>query len=255
MRDQRVDVDFALGEQLKKSFHVARFGPSNIADRIISALLLVSCVVAAGAVRTRDAELEFLLVIKLALDVHSDCAHGNNCSMIASDFCGQVYGIAAGSFRGNQYGIHTISARLPETEVEEVGCRRNNSICAEASCQLSALGRDVHTEDSATRRFQDLRRQLPEQSESDHGDNVAEFDLGNANPMQRNCAHGGKGGFLESDWRVESKFCHQKPWHTSELCVNRISSTSAGDAISDKNVGHARPDREHRTRAAVAKSS
>ena len=52
MRDQRVQIYFAVREKLQKRFHVARFSPTNMADGIVAAFLFESGVVSSRSIRT-----------------------------------------------------------------------------------------------------------------------------------------------------------------------------------------------------------
>src|SRR5580692_1772832 len=70
MRDEGMEVKFAIGKKLEKSFHVARFGPAHIANGIVDSFLFVGRIVAARAVGTGDAEVEFLFVEKSSRNIH-----------------------------------------------------------------------------------------------------------------------------------------------------------------------------------------
>ena len=52
----------AVRDQAQVLRHVAVLGPAHVADRVVEAALLVPGVVASGAVRARDEEVELLLV-------------------------------------------------------------------------------------------------------------------------------------------------------------------------------------------------
>jgi len=80
---------------LEKGLHVSVFSPARIADWIISTLPLVSGVVTAGTVGSRDAKVELFFVIELALDVHPHCADSDDYPAVASDVCCEVHRCSA----------------------------------------------------------------------------------------------------------------------------------------------------------------
>src|ERR1700730_13795387 len=96
MGDERTNSDFSFHEELQKRFHVAGFGPAHIADWIVAPFLLVGRVVAAGTIRTRGAEGEFLLVIRSAFDIESHHPHGHDNGAVACDGTGKIDVIVAG---------------------------------------------------------------------------------------------------------------------------------------------------------------
>src|SRR5579864_5923682 len=51
MRDQRLQIQLAVGKQLQKRVHISRLAPAHVANGIITSFLLESLVVSAGSVR------------------------------------------------------------------------------------------------------------------------------------------------------------------------------------------------------------
>ena len=84
-------------------------------DRIITAFLLKSGIVASGAIGARNPEIEFLLVIELALKVHADGADGDYDTAIASHLGCEVDRAAARSLSRDQHTVHTVTGRMVET--------------------------------------------------------------------------------------------------------------------------------------------
>ena len=60
VRRKRFDIDLPGMQQLLKGFHVAFFGPADIFDRIIDALVLVVQIVTSGTIGTRHFQCQFL---------------------------------------------------------------------------------------------------------------------------------------------------------------------------------------------------
>ena len=117
MSDQRPHIDLLIGKELNECLHVAGLGPAHVTDRIVTPLLLISGIVTTRTVGARDAEVEFLFVIRLSLDVHTDRPHGHDDTAIACDGASQVDGIAAGGFGGDQDTVNACSARTLSAEI------------------------------------------------------------------------------------------------------------------------------------------
>src|SRR5450631_3497994 len=109
MRDQRLQIELALRHELKERLHVAGFGPTHVANGIVAALLLVSCVIAARTVGTRDAEVELFAVVEAALDVHADSANSDHRAAVTRYLGGEIDGTAARSLRRDQHNIGAMS--------------------------------------------------------------------------------------------------------------------------------------------------
>ncbi len=131
MGNERSDVYFAFGQQLQKGFHVAGFRPAHIADWIVAAFLFIRSVVAAGSIGARNAEVEFLFVIGPALNLDADGAHGHDDGALAGDCACKIYGLAAGSFRGDENRINAEAARLIDANVTKFRGRGRDRVSAE----------------------------------------------------------------------------------------------------------------------------
>src|SRR5207302_10802934 len=90
MRDERYDAHFPFREQMQKRFHIPRFRPAHIADRIVTAFLLISGVISARAIGTGNSEVELLLVVRLAFDIDADRSHRYNNRAVARDGPGEI---------------------------------------------------------------------------------------------------------------------------------------------------------------------
>jgi hypothetical protein len=121
MRDERIQVEFPFCKQLQKAFHVPRFRPADVTDGIIASFLLVGCIVAAGSVGTRNAEVEFLFVIALALQFHPHGANRDNNGAVARNFCSLVHRLATGRLGRDENGVHSETMRPLRAHVGELG--------------------------------------------------------------------------------------------------------------------------------------
>src|SRR5512133_976556 len=66
MGNKSLETNLAVGQQLKKGFHVARFGPPHVRDRIVTSTLFVLGVVPSRTIGARDAEVELFFVVALS---------------------------------------------------------------------------------------------------------------------------------------------------------------------------------------------
>src|SRR5207302_10987761 len=111
VRDQCTDISFPIGEELYERFQVASLGPAHVADRIVAPFLLVCCVITARTVGTRNAEVKFLLVVRLSLDVHSDRSYSNDDGAVTRYGTRQIDRVAAGRFSGDQNTVNASATR------------------------------------------------------------------------------------------------------------------------------------------------
>src|SRR5262249_28745251 len=107
MRVERLQVELPLGKKLKKTLHVARFGPTDVPNRIVASFLLVRRIVTARPVGTRNSEIELFLVVALAFQFHAHGAHGDDHSAIARYLRRPVDRFTARGFSGDEHGVHT----------------------------------------------------------------------------------------------------------------------------------------------------
>ena len=90
VRDQRLDVQPALGDEAEDLGHVALLGPAHVAGRVVDGQLLVQGVVAPGPVRARELERELLLVERRAGHVHADVADHDHRAAVAGELAGEL---------------------------------------------------------------------------------------------------------------------------------------------------------------------
>ncbi len=102
---EAVERDAALGEQAQVLLHVPVLRPADVADRVVLALELVDVVVAAGAVRGRDQEVELLLVHVGALEVEADVADEDDAALLAARLHRLADDLVALGRGGDQDGV------------------------------------------------------------------------------------------------------------------------------------------------------
>ena len=98
-RDERVEVQPALGHQVQEAGHVAPLGPADIPDRVVDAALLVGRVVASGAVGAREADVQLLGVVLGPGQVEAALADVDDPRPVAGQLGGELdrlVGVAAG---------------------------------------------------------------------------------------------------------------------------------------------------------------
>ena len=132
VRDERRQVQLALIQQVDERFHVAGFGPANVTDGIVASLLLEGRVVAPGAIRARNAEIEFFAVINLALDLYTYGSDGDDHSAIARNLAGQIHRSAAGSLGRDQNRIDADASGEFKTQIAEFSGGRCGLVSAQA---------------------------------------------------------------------------------------------------------------------------
>ena len=74
-----------LREQRHKRSQVASFGPSDVPDRVVKSPFFVLAVVAAGAVGSGEAKVEFFVVVGAPRQTHADIADHDDTSAIARE--------------------------------------------------------------------------------------------------------------------------------------------------------------------------
>ena len=95
MRRERIDVELALGHEREDGLHVALLRPPHVVVRVVDPALLVRRVVAPRAVRHRDLDLQLLVVVGIARDVHPHGAHDDDLPLAPGDLASQLDGAVA----------------------------------------------------------------------------------------------------------------------------------------------------------------
>src|SRR5207253_8713566 len=177
-------------------------------------------VVATGPVGTRDAEIEFLFVIELALNVHAHGADRDNHGTFARNFTSKIDGIAARSLGSNQYRIGAASSRVLEAQVPKFGGGNTGGVSTQAQSQLAPLSDDVHPQNTTTCRFEHLNGKLTQQSKTDHRDKIAQLHISGTNSVQTDGSHRGESGVFERYVRTFRKLGNEQTGNTGNFGVD-----------------------------------
>src|SRR5512146_2269438 len=160
MGNEWLEIDLPVGNKFQERFHVARLGPAYVGDGILVPFLFVLGIVAAGTVRPRDAEVEFLLVISLARNLRPDSADRNNDCFRSSDASGEFDRLATRACGSDDNGVRSaiFGPRLNQ---------RSESFRARGCCVATMLFGDaatlrveIHSQDDASRCLQHLDGKL-----------------------------------------------------------------------------------------------
>ena len=160
VRDERFNLQLAIREKLEESVHVAGFAPADITDGIVTALLFISGVVPAWTVGSGNAEMEFLFVIELALEVHAYRADRNHHAAIARHLSCEIYRIAVGRFGRNDNGVGALAAGRVDAHFRERRIRIGSAVGAETFREFDASLDNIHSQHSATGCFEYLDGEL-----------------------------------------------------------------------------------------------
>src|SRR5262245_54903893 len=183
---------------MEEGFHVAGFGPADVSNGIVPALPLVGRVVPSRAIRPRDAQIEFFFVVKLALDIHPDRSDRDHDSAIPCNLTCEIDRSAAGSLGRDQHSIDPSSAGALKAKVAKVGCTGRDTVGSELCCKFRAIRGDVHAQDAAASRFQELDGELSEEPETDDSDEVTELHVSGTDTVKSDSAHGSERGLFET---------------------------------------------------------
>ena len=81
MRDQRLDIHAATGDEIEKGFDVAAFSPTYIRERVIVTALFVLRIIAARPIGFRNAERQLAIVESLPWNVQTNRANRHDASL------------------------------------------------------------------------------------------------------------------------------------------------------------------------------
>ena len=162
-------------QQLQERFHVALLRPAHVADGIIQPLFLVKRIVAARPATAGESEIEFLAIKQIARHFHARHADHDDAPAVAANFCSQHDRFVR--FRGSRDDdrVHAETVRQPRRDSLHLIARDNGDFVAAATLgQFARRLTHVDAEHAAARRFRNLHRQLPDQSQTDDRDSFAE---------------------------------------------------------------------------------
>ena len=142
---------------------------------------------------------------------------------------------SAARFTGSLLGVSAVisTASTPEpadcckSRVAKLGRRGPGSIRTQPNSKFGAIGRNVKPENAAPGGLQHLHRELPEQAEADHRDDIAEFHLGGANSVQGDRPNGRESGLIERHRTPSGNLRNQQSRNTCEFGVHCVTSARA----------------------------
>ena len=130
MGHQRIEFDIAGRNQPEKLLHIAVLGPTNVRVRIISALLLVSRVIASGPISTRHEKLDFLQVHVVPWERHFHGPYHDNATAIAADIERQLTRSRRLGCRRDNHAIDTFAVRRSRHLLHKRASTFNGHLCA-----------------------------------------------------------------------------------------------------------------------------
>ena len=237
MADHRTDVDASRRDEPKELFHVPVFGPSDVARRIVAALFFVRRVVAAGPVRARHDDVDLLHVHEVAREVHLDRAHDDDLPTLATDAERQID--RRRRLRGGRHDDAVRAASFREgidATLRLIG-RRERMVGAELFRHLDAVGTEIQPDDDGALRAGDLRDELADHAQSDHGDDVTDADAGEPDAVHGNGAERREAGLLER--HLVGDAGDEQSARGDGLGVARALA-AVGDPRPDIQIGHGR---------------
>ena len=227
-------------------------GPRHVTDRVIDTLDLVRRVVPPGAVGSRQAQVELLLVVRLPGNVERDVADGHNAAAVARNRTRENDGIARRRGGGQDDGVDAPPGRQPPRCLKHSFLNvalwaltaDHSGVRAEGKCKVDALGIEVDAEHLASSRLEDLHGEEADQTQSDDRHRFAESHVGLSHALHGDRAHGHEGALVEADLLrqvvarlISRRSAHGEQHaevlrHPHDLGVTRITPTSARDAVA-----------------------
>ena len=239
--DERVEVEPALGHQVQEAGHVAPFGPADVADRVVDPVLLVGRVVASGAVRAREADLQLLGVVLGPGQVQAALADVDDPGPVPGQLGGELdrlVGVAAGGEEDvvGPGAVGEGGERLQHRAAAgPVGWAAGGRPAPLG--QPAPLGRRVEADHVDPGGPQELHEQLPDQAEADDAGGLPEPRLRLPVALHGDGAHGGEGGVLGGD-RIGQGHA-QVARDPVVLGVEGVAVAGAGDPLPDGQLLHA----------------
>ena len=163
--DERLHAERPRRDQAQHLLEVAALGPAHVAERVVVALLLVGRVVAAGAVRGRDQEVDLLLVDLVALDADRDVADQHDPALPPARLEGLVEEPRVAPGGGHDHRVRPAALRPLEDAGHEVALGDGEALIeAQGLGARHAIGAHVDADDDGARRVQHLRGDLAQQA-------------------------------------------------------------------------------------------
>ena len=166
-----------------------------MADRVVSTILFVLGIVAAGSVGTRKNERQLLHVHRLARDAEIDRAHDDDAPAIASNAGGQFDRLGRRTCRRNNYDIGSVAGKFLDSWRRIPVSRAQRQIRAKPPSEFHPFRIAVNGDDTTACRLGQLNRKHANQSRPDHCDDLSQHRLTLTETLQRDgpdCAQRGR---------------------------------------------------------------
>ena len=238
MCNQRLHIDFSVGEQPQEFLEVALLSPAHVADRQINALKLVKWIQGSRACSLGDDELDLLEPEFVAIRMDISRAHDHNPAALAAKLNGLVDRAAVLTGGGDDDGIGALPGSDRFADARESVAVGRDVVKAEPPGERDLVGCRVERDDVAAIGTQHLDRQEPKQAQAHDHHARAECQLGTADAMQRDDAKHPERGVLVRDvvWNPG----RQVDGDRDELRVRCKSLAHAGHAIPGREFSRGR---------------
>ena len=238
VRDEFGRTQCAGCDHLHDGLHVALLGPANVAVGIVNAAFLVLRIVPSGSVRAAEAEVDFLLVVLVARQVHADESRGDDLALLAADFRGDRHRFVALRRGGDEHSVHALSARERHRLLSQI---LRDKLHPPALFQpLYSRGARVEADDAAAAGLGHLHGELSEQTESDDADGLAELEVALPETLQGDGRDGRDAGVREAD--AVRNLHDEVLGDVAVFGVVGESGAAAGDAVADGDALDLRSD-------------
>ena len=250
--DQRLEIDPAFRHEPQVFAHVAVLGPAHVGQRIIESALLVVRVVATGAVRARDEEVEFLGVKIGAVQIQPDIADQHDAAFFPAHLERRRDDRIRRRGRRDDDAVGPRAVRQPRDLLgvaAVVGV--DADVLAEFLRDANASAIQVGADDATTIGAEQLGGELAENAEADHDEGFAQRRLRASHALHRNRAERHRRGFGETEFVGQQH--GQIARHADDLGMMRALRPGARDAITHGEVRDAVADFEDGSRRRVAR--
>ena len=123
MGDQRLSADSACSQGVENGLEVALLSPAHETNGVVVAMLLISRVVATGAVGAAHLERKLLFVEKIATQIQAGDANQHNAASLATGLGSNVHWLTGGGGGSDQHTIHADTTCLLQAPGNRINAR------------------------------------------------------------------------------------------------------------------------------------
>ena len=174
VREQALHVQASRTNCAQHRLQIPSLSPSHVPDGIVLAALLVVAVVASGAVAAGYDDLDLLLEVGLAWELHRQRSDDADTRPVTRQLAGKSERLAGGRRGCHEHGVRPIPARRGTHYLDGVvhpAHRASYRATGERSVHLAAI--DVDPDHIAPLCREQLDGDLPDEPEPDHDDQAA----------------------------------------------------------------------------------